>query len=117
MSLERGNEEVEIPNDGGVDWEQPVILLALFKEDAVDQSIIGHQTNQQIDFKTGSDFFGRMWKWYWHLIGQKNNIEASSEFVIGKRKWRSRNTKWWRGGLRAASDFISIIQRRCRWIR
>jgi hypothetical protein len=28
LSLERGNEEVEIPNDGGVDLEQTVILLA-----------------------------------------------------------------------------------------
>jgi hypothetical protein len=28
LSLERGNEEVEIPTDGGVDLEKTVILLA-----------------------------------------------------------------------------------------
>ena len=45
---------------------------------AVDQSIIGQKTNQQINFKTGSDFVGWMWTGYWHLVGQTIGIEASS---------------------------------------
>ncbi len=84
---------------------------------AVIKSLIGQQTNQRINLKAGSDFVDWIWKVHWHLIGQTIDIEASSEFFIGKRKWRRRNNKWWRGGLRADSNFISINQRRCHWIR
>jgi len=38
--LERQNEIAKIPDDGGVDLEQTVILLALIKEDVVESDAV-----------------------------------------------------------------------------
>ena len=85
---------------------------------AVDKSIIGQQTNQRINLKAGSDFVDWIWKLHWHLIGKKIDIEASSDFLLERENEEEAiSDDGGVGGLRADSEFISINQRRCRWIR
>ena len=49
VSLEKWNEEVEVPNDGGVDKEQTVILIALIKEDVFESDEVAVEVRGVFD--------------------------------------------------------------------